>query len=137
MSRFSNKSIGFAFGLVVYLYGAQAAEASFVTVCFDGESAGIEAFEPIGAGAVPDDTPKPDRSLTRLLFDSGLHALPADASSGMSTGVSSGPSVVPPAVLGDAYDCSSGQLVTYLAAQPTLLLPIPFLDGVFRPPQQV
>lgn len=134
MTRFPHRLIAFAFGLALSLYAAEAAEAAFLPVNLDAGAARIDVFESAGEAVPLTDLPQEDSSLSKLLLEFGLLAVPLDSSGGMgSTG--SGPSSVPPFVLADTHECSSGQVVAYLVDQPQLRVPIPFLDGVFRPPR--
>lgn len=135
MNVLSHRSNGLAITVVLCLY-VQQAEGAFLNVRVDMHAAEIAADDPFGATSAPVETPpEPDCSPARLLMELGLSPVPMDGSGGMGssrTGNAPGPATP---VSGEAHDCSAGQIVTYLAAESDLLLPIPFLEGVFRPPR--
>ena len=53
----------------------------------------------------------------------------------MVSGSSNGPTGTAQYVLIDLQEISPPQIETYLSGEPDLFIPIPFLDGIFRPPQ--
>lgn len=122
----------------LFLCCEDRAQAGFVVP--DLESSAIAepiALQSGSAGMeVPDDAsdrfPEPQKAERDV-----PHAALASQSSSMSsngsvTSASSAPVV---AQIVDAPVASNGQLTAYLLAEPALQLPVPYLDGVFRPPK--
>jgi hypothetical protein len=123
------------FALTVCL-NAIPAGAGFID-CLGGERLTFSAVPERGMTPRTAEEPSSQdrRDLLQLLKDANA-ALPWDASSSnMDPGASGSSSVVSAFALIDTDLCSTGQIVTYLIAQPGVELPIPFLSGVFRPPR--
>lgn len=121
-----------------------------LTVCAQSASAGLIPVwleeDRISAGPVvstcgsftTDESPHRDPGRSPPLPDLAVVALPWEApSTGTSAGVSSTAQVVAAFAFVDTAICASEGIVAYLAEHPDLKVPVPFLDGIFRPPRQV
>jgi hypothetical protein len=121
--------------LLAFIVVVPAAKAGLLS-CADGLEFGFETTRSMSVPApVPDDT---DKNASRLIEQRQFDELGA-ASANTAGGVASYDSVEstfssPPGIISDDSTAERG-LASYLLAESRLLLPVPFLDGVFRPPR--
>ena len=88
------------------------------------------------AGPVEESTPqKPVRDLV-LMSLGQMFGLAAGGPTSMAAGSSAGGSPSSLYAVIETPKVSSGVLVAYLTREEGLLIPVPFLDGVFRPPRR-
>ena len=112
------------------MYGLSRAEAESLApadVTAEG-AAGPNARDESGR----DDSP--ERTQSELISQPGLSSTTAGA---MAPGPDGPPTGSGAAVWLAGAPVRAHTIVTYLSAHPTLLLPVPFLDGIFRPPRSV
>ncbi len=135
----ANSMIGLCTAGMLFLLSASDAKADFVTPRFDlaspsfsnGMSGAAEGQEP--AERIPHE--RIDYYL-QLEVD-GLFS-PGSTTGASSTASHGGSCGSPPAAEVITQSNVSGrQLIAYLLSEPCLNLPVPFLDGVFRPPRKV
>ena len=129
--------IGFAFGVGICLLHAQPTDAGFISVALERGSVSVALLEPADSAATSEQTTPRDRPLLEPLMELGVFFPPAHGSAGMGSGTSSSGPGAHLFALADTHECSSGQIVTYLTAQPGVQAPVPFLDSTFHPPKAV
>lgn len=129
----------YCFAGILFLCCGERAQAGFVVPALDSGMANDATALGAGASAERENDqaeqfPQPATAERREQQDAF-----ASPSSNMSSNgsVTSGGGPAPAvAFLADAPIASNGRLTAYLLAEPALLLPVPFLDGVFRPPRK-
>lgn len=121
----------------VLLLCATSAQAGFVVP--DLEESRLESLE-AGSAASSSSAPREDQPASpEFRRDVSNKALGTQSSNGNMSGQGTGPqtsgpapsAATPPAI----PNTGNGGLIAYLLQEPALLLPVPFLDGVFRPPR--
>jgi hypothetical protein len=126
--------IGFSFtGLLVFA-GSLEARAGFVL-------AGLEHAPPVRtersmrASAPGEPLPAAPLRLDRIVPNVVGHHTPGSTMSGQGSSITRGGSTAPVALLPMQAGSSTGDLLAYRLSEPGIALPVPFLDGVFRPPR--
>jgi len=129
MTTLRNRLVGLAFGLGLFLL-AHCADGGFIPTSFEGDGTGITSVSQEHAPAAGEQTATHARCST-LLTDLGVVALPREApSTGAGSSASSSITVVSGFAVTESRVCTSERIMTYLAEQPDLKVPVPFLSGV-------
>jgi hypothetical protein len=132
-------------GIVCWLM-ANTAQAGFVSPDFLDCHSGLDNYATGGAGAesrpvsespaVPNEN-KSDHAAFDALVELGNRSSPAGSTGSMAGGSSSssaGTAAMAVSALPDVKPCL---VAAYRLYKSDLLLPIPFLDGIFRPPRSL
>ena len=135
MPLLSDKRIGLAIGIVAFLY-AQPTDAGFIAAVPGDGLLSVGSLEASHSSGGTDKAPPREADDSPPFLALTILPQPWDApSTGMGSGASNGGPIATAFAVADTHECSSGQIVTYLVAQPGVRVPVPFLSGVFRPPR--
>ena len=134
--RFSTRNlIGFPLAGILLLACTANAQAGFMLTELD-DPASVQSTQRAMASVPSEPQPSQPKQPTveRVVSEQfGLHS--SGSMTGNSSSVSGGGSSVPAAMLPTDADVTTRDLLAYQLAEPGLSLPVPFLDGVFRPPR--
>lgn len=137
MKRFSGyKLISLCAAGLFVLLCAPRAQAGFVSPEF--ETVAQSSTSMAGATDGEEETPRvPEKDIDQILLNQvGLFSPGSGSSAGNVNTVSQGGASGSPAVADLLQsNVSGGQLTAYLLSEADILLTVPFLDGVFRPPR--
>jgi hypothetical protein len=126
--------IGFAFAGLLVSGGALESDAGLVHFRLDDAplvTSECSTMASSPAQPLPAVPPTLDRNVPGVV---GLHT-PGSTMTGQGSSITSSGSSAPAAMVPATADSSPGSLLAYRLAKPGLALPVPFLDGVFRPPR--